>query len=335
MMVGPGMPSHDGESREELAAIAALEGLGVLSDSQRALVDEERVRELEHAAGALFMALGRAQEKQAPNQIVDRLEDVLSAQAAADAQDARHRGHSHLHDTLRDVPQRAPQAPFAPRPTPQPQVEPEAEPDGDRQGSDLAGEMPASDAPGPLSPGSSSGSSSGASSTSSSERPLLRLTLLGGWLAAAALLVATIAAYGRVSSLEATFGAGSPELRRSEMIATAADVEVLPWTTEGVSGDVTWSAARNAGFMRIEGLAINDPSVSQYQLWIFRGSDSAAEAHPVSGGVFDVSGAGEVIIPIDAQLQLGRAGLFAVTVEEPGGVMVSKREQVVLIAARA
>ncbi len=331
MMVGPGMPSHDGESREELAAIAALEGLGVLSDSQRALVDEERVRELEHAAGALFMALGRAQEKQAPNQIVDRLEDVLSAQAAADAQDARHRGHSHLHDTLRDVPQRAPQAPFAPRPTPQPQVEPEAEPDGDRQGSDLAGEMPASDAPGPSSPGSSSG----ASSTSSSERPLLRLTLVGGWLAAAALLVATIAAYGRVSSLEATFGAGSPELRRSEMIATAADVEVLPWTTEGVSGDVTWSAARNAGFMRIEGLAINDPSVSQYQLWIFRGSDSAAEAHPVSGGVFDVSGAGEVIIPIDAQLQLGRAGLFAVTVEEPGGVMVSKREQVVLIAARA
>ncbi len=331
MMVGPGMPSHDGESREELAAIAALEGLGVLSDSQRALVDEERVRELEHAAGALFMALGRAQEEQAPNQIVDRLEDVLSAQAAADAQDARHRGHSHLHDTLRDVPQRAPQAPFAPRPTPQPQVEPEAEPDGDRQGSDLAGEMPASDAPGPSSPGSSSG----ASSTSSSERPLLRLTLLGGWLAAAALLVATIAAYGRVSSLEATFGAGSPELRRSEMIATAADVEVLPWTTEGVSGDVTWSAARNAGFMRIEGLAINDPSVSQYQLWIFRGSDSAAEAHPVSGGVFDVSGAGEVIIPIDAQLQLGRAGLFAVTVEEPGGVMVSKREQVVLIAARA
>ncbi len=331
MMVGPGMPSHDGESREELAAIAALEGLGVLSDSQRALVDEDRVRELEHAAGALFMALGRAQEKQAPNQIVDRLEDVLSAQAAADAQDARHRGHSHLHDTLRDVPQRAPQAPFAPRPTPQPQVVPEAEPDGDRQGSDLAGEMPASDAPGPSSPGSSSG----ASSTSSSERPLLRLTLVGGWLAAAALLVATIAAYGRVSSLEATFGAGSPELRRSEMIATAADVEVLPWTTEGVSGDVTWSAARNAGFMRIEGLAINDPSVSQYQLWIFRGSDSAAEAHPVSGGVFDVSGAGEVIIPIDAQLQLGRAGLFAVTVEEPGGVMVSKREQVVLIAARA
>ena len=331
MMVGPGMPSHDGESREELAAIAALEGLGVLSDSQRALVDEDQVRELEHAAGALFMALGRAQEKQAPNQIVDRLEDVLSAQAAADAQDARHRGHSHLHDTLRDVPQRAPQAPFAPRPTPQPQVVPEAEPDGDRQGSDLAGEMPASDAPGPSSPGSSSG----ASSTSSSERPLLRLTLVGGWLAAAALLVATIAAYGRVSSLEATFGAGSPELRRSEMIATAADVEVLPWTTEGVSGDVTWSAARNAGFMRIEGLAINDPSVSQYQLWIFRGSDSAAEAHPVSGGVFDVSGAGEVIIPIDAQLQLGRAGLFAVTVEEPGGVMVSKREQVVLIAARA
>ncbi len=311
MKVGPGMPSHDGESREELAAIAALEGLGVLSDSQRALVDEDRVRELEHAAGAIFTALSRSQAEQAPAQIVDRLEGLLSTQAAADAQDARLRGHSHLHDTLRGVTQRAPHEPSFPPSQRDAGTGPELDSDERKGGSsDLA--APAASAPsGP------------------------RFRLVGGWLAAAALLVATIAAYGRIASLEATYGAGSAEARRSEMIATAADVEVLPWATEGVSGDVTWSDARNAGFMRIEGLVQNDPSVSQYQLWIFRGLDPATEAHPVSGGVFDVAGDGEVIIPIDAQLELGRAGLFAVTVEEPGGVMVSEREQIVLVASRA
>ncbi|MDG1490410.1 MAG: hypothetical protein P8R43_00870, partial [Planctomycetota bacterium] len=89
-MVGPGMPSHDGDSREELAAIAALEGLGVLSDSERALVDEDRVRELEHAAGAIFTALGQGKIRRAPAQIVDRLEDLLVAQAVAEAEEARH-----------------------------------------------------------------------------------------------------------------------------------------------------------------------------------------------------------------------------------------------------
>ena len=86
--------------------------------------------------------------------------------------------------------------------------------------------------------------------------------------------------------------------------------------------------------MRIDGLETNDPTVSQYQLWIFQGTDPAAEAHPVDGGVFDVLGGGEVIVPIDAKLDVGRAGLFAVTVEKPGGVVVSGREQIVAVAVR-
>ncbi len=55
----------------------------------------------------------------------------------------------------------------------------------------------------------------------------------------------------------------------------------------------------------------------------------------MDGGVFNVAGTGEVVIPIDAKLQVGRAGTFAVTVEKPGGVVVSGREQIVALAQRA
>jgi len=296
MMVGSGMPPRDGDSLEELAAIAALEGKGVLSETQRALVDDERVRELEHAAGALFTALVRSRDEQVPDSALSRLEDVLSTQASADAQEARHRGSSHHHDTLRDVPQRQPQAATSPL--------------------ELAANPSAQ-------PASAVREGTG------------RLSVVSGWLAAAALLIATVVSYGRILSLENQLGLGPAESARGDLIATAPDVELLPWVTEGVTGDVAWSDARNEGFMRIEGLAVNDPAVSQYQLWIFRGLDPAAEAHPVSGGVFDVSRDGEVIIPIDAQLKLGRAGVFAVTVERPGGVTVSERESIVLVASRA
>jgi hypothetical protein len=40
-----------------------------------------------------------------------------------------------------------------------------------------------------------------------------------------------------------------------------------------------------------------------------------------------------VIVPISAKLQVGAAVLFAVTVERPGGGVVSKRERIVVTAA--
>ena len=299
MMVGPGMPSRDGDSMDELEAIAALEGLGVLTERQRALVDEDRVRELEHAAGALFTALGRARMHETPEDADRRLEDLLSTQVAADAHEARRRGSSHLHDTLRDVPQRG-------------AVE-----------TDSLGDRRAVSAPAPR------------PAPTPTARGLRAAPGFLGWVAAAALLIVTVVAYGRVVSLEQRLGEGPAELRLQELVATTPDVEVLPWATEGISGDVTWSNTRNAGFLRIDGLAVNDPEVTQYQLWIFRGLDPSTEAHPVSGGVFDVDRQGQVIVPIDAQLELGRAGMFVVTVEKPGGVMVSEREQIVLVASRA
>ena len=41
---------------------------------------------------------------------------------------------------------------------------------------------------------------------------------------------------------------------------------------------------------------------------------------------------GAVCVPIDARLPIGKPTLFAITVEKPGGVVVSKRERLPLLA---
>ena len=123
---------------------------------------------------------------------------------------------------------------------------------------------------------------------------------------------------------------------RAELLAAAPDARTVPWTAtadadaRGATGDVVWSEARQQGYMRIRGLAANDPAAAQYQLWIFDGKRNAA--HPVDGGVFDVRD-GDVVIPIRAAVKVFEPKLFAVTVERPGGVVVSKRERIVLTAA--
>jgi anti-sigma-K factor RskA len=125
--------------------------------------------------------------------------------------------------------------------------------------------------------------------------------------------------------------------QRTDFIAAATDLVQIDWTAtedpaaSGASGDVVWSSRSQSGFMVLEGLAPNDPTVSQYQLWIFDGTRS--EEQPVDGGVFDVpEGAGEIVVRIDAKLPVREASLFAVTVEKPGGVVVSDRERIVVLA---
>jgi anti-sigma-K factor RskA len=83
--------------------------------------------------------------------------------------------------------------------------------------------------------------------------------------------------------------------------------------------------------MRFVGLPANDTSAEQYQLWIFDGTRD--DRYPVDGGVFDIpAGATEVVVPIHARLPVRQAALFAVTVERPGGVVVSSRERIVALA---
>ena len=74
---------------------------------------------------------------------------------------------------------------------------------------------------------------------------------------------------------------------------------------------------------------MNDPVKAQYQLWIV---DPERDAHPVDGGVFDVPTAGEILVPIQAKLTIHRPTAFAITLEKPGGVVVSTQPLLVVAA---
>ncbi|MCG8587832.1 MAG: anti-sigma factor [Proteobacteria bacterium] len=155
-----------------------------------------------------------------------------------------------------------------------------------------------------------------------------------GWLAAAAILV--FALLGVVPPLLEP-APPNPVDARNDLLANQADAIRIAWTATGdpagpeATGDVVWSDQRQQGYMRFSGLAANDPSVSQYQLWIFDATRD--ERHPVDGGVFDIpAGETEVVVPIHARLPVAQAALFAITVERPGGVVVSTRERLPLLA---
>jgi hypothetical protein len=82
--------------------------------------------------------------------------------------------------------------------------------------------------------------------------------------------------------------------------------------------------------MRFRGLPVNDVQKETYQLWIF--DKTQDKATPIDGGTFDVTSDGEVVVPINAKLKAQEPVMFAVTVEKPGGVVVSKREKIVALA---
>jgi len=157
------------------------------------------------------------------------------------------------------------------------------------------------------------------------------------WLvAAASLLVATLAWL--------PIGGDPPETRVSpaeemqtmieqagpELVRTSWQALDDPTVAGGVSGQVVWSDAEQRGFMKFQGLAVNDPTEQQYQLWIFDADRS--EKHPVDGGVFDITDEGEVVVPITPKITVFDATAFAVTVERPGGVVVSDRSRLALLA---
>ncbi|HMB74492.1 MAG TPA: anti-sigma factor, partial [Gammaproteobacteria bacterium] len=152
------------------------------------------------------------------------------------------------------------------------------------------------------------------------------------WLVAATSLVAAIVAWwpGAAPDPQAMLTE-----RRAALITAGA--RPVSWSATGdvtaasASGDVVWDDASQEGYMRIVMLQSNDPRAFQYQLWIF---DAGRDArYPVDGGVFDMPPASaDVIVPIRARVPVGSATMFAITVERPGGVVVSDRERIVLIA---
>lgn len=157
---------------------------------------------------------------------------------------------------------------------------------------------------------------------------------LAPWLAAAAAIA--LALIGWLRPLSAP---SSPPLEQQLAALRAAPETIrLEWTAlddpaaRGAAGEVVWNSEQQRGFMRFAGLAPNDPGEQQYQLWIFDATRS--KARPVDGGVFDIPASGEAVVPINAKLPVGQAAAFAVTVERPGGVVVSDRSRLALLASR-
>jgi Anti-sigma-K factor rskA len=172
-----------------------------------------------------------------------------------------------------------------------------------------------------------------------------------GWYAAAACLVLAVLAWNRspppappvviaptpVPTVLPPPAPPSAADRRSALLAQSESLKISLGATKdpaaaGVTGDVVWDPVTQRGFVHFVGLAPNDPARHQYQVWIFDGARD--KRYPVDGGVFDVpADATEVVIEIHAALPVLSAKAFAVTVEKPGGVVVSGREHVVALGA--
>ena len=169
-----------------------------------------------------------------------------------------------------------------------------------------------------------------------------------GWAATAAASIALVATFlfnqQRISTMQAQIdemrrpapAAPSMAEKRDQMLREARDITRAEWTKgnvkemESVSGEVVWSDEKQMGYMTFRGLPPNDPNREAYQLWIFEQAN--LEAHPKDGGVFNVAENGEVIVPIEAKLKTISPKAFAITVEKPGGVVVSSREKIAALA---
>lgn len=152
---------------------------------------------------------------------------------------------------------------------------------------------------------------------------------ISGWAAAAAVLIVSLLVARRDDAPQA------PEQSATRLRAEASDLIERKFEGLGdfeqAGGKVIWSDAFQQGYMTLTGLPANDPSQAQYQLWIV---DPTRDADaPVDGGVFNIPADGApVVVPINAKLALSKPQAFVITLEQPGGVVKSKQEQVVALA---
>ena len=94
-----------------------------------------------------------------------------------------------------------------------------------------------------------------------------------------------------------------------------------------MTGKVVWSDELQEGYMTLSNLPVNDPGKKQYQLWIV---DPTRDEKPVDGGVFDIpQGESTAVIRIQNPLVITDPKAFVITLEQPGGVVVSKQQDVV------
>lgn len=159
------------------------------------------------------------------------------------------------------------------------------------------------------------------------------------WALAASIAVAAVGWWPRerLQLARESIAVNDPERHREELLTKRSTLR-LPWertrdqAARDLRGEVIWDPTTQRGYMSFQGLAANDPKRLQYQLWIFDGTRD--ERYPVDGGVFDIVDGGEPVwIPIAAKLPVREATRFVVTVEPPGGVVVSARQRIVAVTA--
>ena len=163
------------------------------------------------------------------------------------------------------------------------------------------------------------------------------LAFIGGAVAgavAAALILALLISRPETTRPVPSGGASlaaSPDAGFAAFRDAADDAQTYAWAPDqaqpdyrGVGGWVVWSPRQQGGYLVFEDLPAQDPDQRQYQLWIV---DPTRDALPVDGGVFDVqphrADDGRVYVPIDAKLPVSDPTTFAVTLEQPGGVVKS------------
>lgn len=150
---------------------------------------------------------------------------------------------------------------------------------------------------------------------------------LTGWAAAAA--IAIIAILGSTKAPQVSPAQAEARLRTEARDLIERNFGGLG-TFKEAGGKVIWSDQLQQGFMILSGIPVNDPKKAQYQLWIV---DPKRDEAPVDGGVFDIPTDGSpVVVPIAAKLALTNPQAFVITLEQPGGVVKSKQEQVVALA---
>lgn len=172
-------------------------------------------------------------------------------------------------------------------------------------------------------------------------RPLAA-SLWIGWVVAASLTLACVAIYAATSNRENALVVArvQNETDADAWFSAHPAAVQLDWTVKDESlvvanrsqtnlGSIAWDSVSQTGFMNLTALPINDPAVEQYQLWII---DPKRDDEPVDGGVFDISQAGDSYVPIQAKLNVIDPVGFAITVEQPGGVVVSDQSRLPLLA---
>lgn len=127
----------------------------------------------------------------------------------------------------------------------------------------------------------------------------------------------------------------SAEQERTQLLSVASDTVKIPLSdpknAKEVLGEMVWSNTLQKGYARFSNLPANDINKETYQLWIID-EEQNPKNPAISGGVFNIAATGEVVIPIDPQVMVRKPKVIAVTVEKPGGVVVSAQEKVVAFA---